>query len=78
MGVATHAHDGARKRLGPGVIRRIAVKRVSLRGGFADGLHAAVEFDQAGAHAVAEHAGVGFLAEPGHGRGLSDGVCNRA
>ena len=41
--------------------------------GLADGLHAAVEFDGAGAQPVAEHAGVGFVAEPGHRGGLDVG-----
>src|SRR5918994_7383064 len=41
--------------------------------GLADGFHAAVELDGTGAHAVAEHAGVGLLAKPGHGRGLDLG-----
>lgn len=35
--------------------------------GLARGLHAAVELDGAGAEPVAEHAGVCFAAEPGHG-----------
>ena len=38
--------------------------------GFAGGFHAAVEFGGAGAEAVAEHAGVGFAAQPGHAGGL--------
>jgi hypothetical protein len=33
----------------------------------ADVLHATVELGGAGAHAVAEHAGVGFVTESGHG-----------
>ena len=36
-------------------------------------LHAAVELDGSGAEPVAEHAGVGFAAEPGHGGGLDVG-----
>ena len=46
---------------------------VEVGAGLADGFHAAVEFDGAGAHAVAEHAGVALLAEPGHGGGLDLG-----
>jgi hypothetical protein len=41
--------------------------------GLADGLHATVELGRSCAQAVAEHAGVGFLTEPGHGAGLDVG-----
>jgi hypothetical protein len=41
--------------------------------GFARGFHAAVELDGAGAQPVAEHAGVGLAAQPGHRCGLGDG-----
>ena len=41
--------------------------------GLADRLHAAVEFSGAGAQPVAEHAGVGFVAQPCHGGGLDVG-----
>ena len=41
--------------------------------GLAGGFHAAVEFGRSGAPAVAEHAGVGFVTEPGHGGGLDVG-----
>jgi hypothetical protein len=44
---------------------------VEVGAGFADGFHAAVEFDGSGAEAVAEHASVGFLAEAGHGQLVS-------
>ena len=41
--------------------------------GFADRLHAAVELGRAGAHSVAEHAGVGLVTQPDHGGGLDVG-----
>jgi hypothetical protein len=41
--------------------------------GLAGGFHAAVEFGGSGAEAVAEHAGVAFLAEFGHGGRLDLG-----
>ena len=36
------------------------------------GFHAALELDGPGAQPVAEHAGVGFAAQPGHRGGLGD------
>jgi hypothetical protein len=41
--------------------------------GLAGAFHAAVELDGSGAQAIAEHAGVGFAAELGHGGGLVAG-----
>jgi len=38
--------------------------------GLAGGLQAAVQLGRPGAQPVAEHAGVGFAAEPGHAGGL--------
>ena len=46
---------------------------VEVGAGFAGGFHAAVELDGSGAQSVAEHAGVGFAAEAGHGGGLDLG-----
>jgi hypothetical protein len=50
-----------------GPARRAALE---VGAGLAGGFHAAVELGGSGAEPVAEYAGVGLLAEPGHGGGL--------
>jgi hypothetical protein len=46
---------------------------VEVGAGLARGFHAALELDGPGAQSVAEHAGVCFAPEAGHGRGLDLG-----